>query len=324
MILILSEPGDDTVRYVLPYLERRGVAVLWWDPATFPANSTATVHFSADGRRKLLRVDDDLHDLGEVTAVWERRPGKPVIPSEVTDPTHRQHAAWTCGDFVMGMIESLRARRLPGPRGAVQLADNKLVNLARAADLGFVVPETTVTNDPAELVPAWERARGRLIGKTALPYGFQLDGEDHGLFTSPIHRRHLAGRQRLRYEPMILQPNVDKAVELRVTVVGDRVFAAEIDSQASRTTSQDWRHYDDQTVRYATHDMPVAEQARCLELVRSFGLNYGALDFIVTPDGRYVFLEINPNGQWGWIEELTGLHIAEAIAEWLTADEGAS
>ncbi len=324
MILILSEPDDGTVRYVLPYLERRGATVLWWDPATFPARSTATVRFSADGHSRLLRVDEDLYDLGDVTAVWERRPGTPVIPSQVSDPGHRRHAAWTCGDFVTGLVESLRARKLPGTRGAVRLADNKLVNLARAAELGFVVPETTVTNDPAELIPAWERARGRLIGKTALPYGFQIDGEDHGLFTSPIHRRHLAGRHRLRYEPMILQPNLEKAVELRVTVVGDRVFAAEIDSQSSRATRQDWRHYDDQTVKYTTHDMPAREQARCVELVRSFELNYGALDFIVTPEGQYVFLEINPSGQWGWIEELTGLPIAEAIADWLTADEGVS
>ena len=58
-------------------------------------------------------------------------------------------------------------------------------------------------------------------------------------------------------------------------------------------------------------------------LVRRLGLAYGAIDLVLTPDGRYVFLEINPNGQYLWIEQLTGLPISEAIAEWLMHREPA-
>jgi glutathione synthase/RimK-type ligase-like ATP-grasp enzyme len=125
---------------------------------------------------------------------------------------------------------------------------------------------------------------------------------------------------------VIFQQYVPKRVELRVTVVGRRVFAAEIDSQASRSTRHDWRHYDDPNVQYRIHTLPPEMARACVRLVEALGLSFGAIDLIQTPEGKYVFLEINPNGQWGWIEDLTGLPISDAIADWLAGsgepDEG--
>ena len=65
------------------------------------------------------------------------------------------------------------------------------------------------------------------------------------------------------------------------------------------------------------HVLPVAEVRRCRALVRRLGLRFGAIDMVQTPSGEHVFLEINPNGQWLWIERATGLPIANAIARLL-------
>ena len=156
-----------------------------------------------------------------------------------------------------------------------------------------------------------------MITKTLDFHPFALDGEDRHLFTASVPRRRLTGRHRLRYGPAILQPNLPKAYELRVTVVGERVFAARIDSQASRLTALDWRHYEDPKVGYAAYDLPRDVADRCVRLVAGLGLSFGALDFIVTPDGRHVFLELNVNGQWAFVEMLTGMPIGDAIADWL-------
>jgi glutathione synthase/RimK-type ligase-like ATP-grasp enzyme len=119
----------------------------------------------------------------------------------------------------------------------------------------------------------------------------------------------------VRHAPVVVQEYVPKQVELRITVVGDRVFAAEIDSQASPMARHDWRAGDPRTMAHRRHPLPLKEAERCLRLTRALDLCFGAIDMVLTPGGEYVFLEINPNGQWGWIQDLTGMPIAEVLAE---------
>ncbi|GGK81117.1 hypothetical protein Sme01_44400 [Sphaerisporangium melleum] len=318
MILILSDLRDDTVEMVLPKLKRLGVPVTWWDSGDYPARSRITLALGADGARRLmLHTATGTLDLSTVTAVWRRRPTGPTPAAHVSEPTHRTHVDWQAQFLLDGAWDLIPARWLPSRREPERRAHNKIINLARAASLGFAVPETVFTNDPAELVPAYERAGGRLVAKQINSDSFTVDGADHRTYTTVLTRRHLTSRHLLQHEPVILQPYVPKAVELRVIVVGDRVFAAEIDAQASRTAREDWRHYDDDRVRYAAHELPEDVRRRCAELVASFELTYGAIDLIRTPRGEYVFLEINPNGAWAFVEMRTGLPISDAIAEWL-------
>ncbi|MGV9773107.1 MvdC/MvdD family ATP grasp protein [Streptosporangium sp. NPDC003464] len=317
VLLIISSARDDSVHTVLPKLEERGVPLLWWDEADYPGASTLTTRY-ADGRwQQELTYRGQTHDLSKVTAVWHRRPDKPSAP-EVREPSQREFAEHVARLALRGAYDLMAgARWLPAPPQHALAVDNKLLHLYRATELGFSVAETVVTNDPDELVPAWHRASGRLITKTLEYRPFTLDDEARYLFTALVPRRRLSGRHRLRHAPAMLQPNVAKAYELRVTVVGERVYAARIDSQASRLTSLDWRHYDDPKVGYSAYDLPPDVADRCVRLVAGLGLTFGALDFIVTPDGRYVFLEINVNGQWAFVELLSGLPISDGIADWL-------
>ncbi len=115
----------------------------------------------------------------------------------------------------------------------------------------------------------------------------------------------------------MFQEYVQKSFEVRVTAVGETIFAAAIHSQMSPRSRVDWRRYDLDHTPYEPHSLPRVIEEKCYKLMAILGLHYGALDFIVQPDGKYVFLEINPVGQWGWIEYLTGLPITEAIADLL-------
>jgi glutathione synthase/RimK-type ligase-like ATP-grasp enzyme len=103
-------------------------------------------------------------------------------------------------------------------------------------------------------------------------------------------------------------------------VVGTRVFAAEIRSQDSQRQQTDWRHRPEygQSRFYAVHSLPANVARQCVHLVKALNLTFGALDLILTPDDRYVFLEVNSNGQWAYIENILGLPISDAIAELLT------
>jgi len=110
---------------------------------------------------------------------------------------------------------------------------------------------------------------------------------------------------------------VEKLFELRVTVVSDKCFACKINSQTldDEKGKIDWRQGYDYGLEHEVYDLPSEIEVQCIEYLETLGLNFGCFDFIVTPAGGYVFLECNPNGQWLWIEEATGMKISETIAE---------
>ena len=120
--------------------------------------------------------------------------------------------------------------------------------------------------------------------------------------------------------PVIYQREIAKACDLRVTVIGERLFATAIHSQADNETEVDWRRGSRVDLVHELVELPEELAARCLELTRALDLRYGAIDLIRDSDGANRFLEINPNGQWAWIERRTGAPLSAAIVDALLAD----
>jgi glutathione synthase/RimK-type ligase-like ATP-grasp enzyme len=93
-------------------------------------------------------------------------------------------------------------------------------------------------------------------------------------------------------------------------------MSAAINSQASERAAHDWRRDGIRMIQdWQPYELPRGVEEKILRLMDYFVLNYGAIDIIVTPDGRHVFLEINPVGEFFWLERYTGLPIADTIAE---------
>jgi glutathione synthase/RimK-type ligase-like ATP-grasp enzyme len=144
-------------------------------------------------------------------------------------------------------------------------------------------------------------------------------GEEQVVFTTPLGARELEDLEGLDLCPMTFQEHVAKALELRVTVVGSQVMAASIDSQALPGARDDWRREGVTLINaWRPYTLPDLVQAQVLGMMEALGLNYGAFDFIVTPDGRHVFLEVNPAGEFMWLARRPGLPIVEALADVLT------
>jgi glutathione synthase/RimK-type ligase-like ATP-grasp enzyme len=202
--------------------------------------------------------------------------------------------------------------------------------LTRAASLGLDVPRTLMTLDPAEAVEFCAQCGGQVLfkvmerptvldlAKGAGPNGEELRAVYAKIIDLETLKRNSLG---IRNASCLFQEYVEKSFELRVTIVGERFFVAEIHSQESEFTRTDWRRGALPTLRQGSVPDDIAR--KCLALMKAYGLSFSAMDFIVTRDGRFVFLELNPNGQWGFIERLVPeLKIADAIAERLI--EGAA
>jgi glutathione synthase/RimK-type ligase-like ATP-grasp enzyme len=266
-------------------------------------------------------VDGEKFNLGEIGSAWDHRPGVPQ-PAENLSPLSRRFAASEASQFIDTVWRSLDCQWIPAHKAVVLRAQHKASQLQLAQSLGFEIPPTLITNSPAEFREFYRRQGGRIISKVfhrnvllreddpAEPAAFQC-------MTHIVSNREVGYGSSIRYSPVIFQGYVPKRLELRVTVVGRRVLAAAIHSQDTNRTRHDWRHADLQHTRYEPYTLPADVEARCLCLLDRMGLCFGAIDLVLTPDGRYVFLEINPSGQWRWVETMTGLPIADAMAELL-------
>ena len=322
MILILTSAGDTHADHVEGLLRDRGASCVRFDPAGFP-RARITMAYASDGpSRCTLRRDDEDIDLGSLGAVWYRRPGAPSAHEDIRDEQTRVFVEQESRAFLQDLWQSLDCRWLPGTHATVRDASLKASQLKVAAALGFELPPTLLTNDPADLLDFYRQHDGRIVSKLVAQSIHTTVGPTFARYTELVSKRDLANANALSYCPVILQAYVPKRVELRITVVGRQVFAAEIHSQVSNHTRVDWRRYDDGQTPYRSHALPVGIESCCVALVEELGLCYGAIDMVLTPDGRYVFLELNPNGQYLWIEQETGLPISDAICDLLMVGSG--
>ncbi|MGH3828809.1 MAG: ATP-grasp ribosomal peptide maturase, partial [Pseudonocardiaceae bacterium] len=245
--------------------------------------------------------------LDEVKAIYYRRPGR--FEFDIRIPLAM--VPWCEGQArfgFWGVLESLPATWI-NPPSSVHQAEYKPRQLAHATAAGLTVPPTLVTNDPHAVADFAVKQPHGIVTKTL--YARMPRAEDGRLsgvvYTSDVPPDRYRDPS-ITATAHLFQAKLAKIADLRVTVIGESVFATHIDNPGEL----DWRRsYDNITYRpYALPDTVLAGVRR---LMRSLGLVFGALDFVLTDQGHQ-FIEINPNGQWGWIEHQTGQPISRAIA----------
>ncbi|MDJ0620554.1 MAG: hypothetical protein QNJ63_28105 [Calothrix sp. MO_192.B10] len=320
MLLILTEPLDIHADHVVKKLKMHGVPFVRFHPADFPTKAQISFSCSPNGQTSyILHTEAKTIELNQVKAVWYRRPRMPVVHSELLNSTERDSIAGECQDVLDDVWNSLDCLFLPAPRAVIKRAQMKASQLKIAGALGFELPPTLITNSPEDLLEFYRQHNGQIISKLAGFSFFRKVGTPFCRYTEVVSKQDIGYFHDIRYSPMIFQAYVPKQVELRVIVVGQQVFAAEIHSQISYRTRHDWRRYDRNETPYLPHALPLEIAKHCIALVNRLELCYGAIDMVLTPEGRYIFLEINPNGQYLWIEYETGLPISDAICDLLLA-----
>lgn len=318
MIVLLTHKQDSTADRVVDELHRRRVPFVRVNTEDFPARTRCSIRLP-DAAPLAARLDlDGGRQLSpeQVTAVWYRRPEPSDIDPRVTDRAARRFAAQEARAALDGLLALAPQARWVNRPHANRAGEIRPAQLKAAAGEGLLIPNTLITNDSAEARAFHAEMSGAVVVKSIGP-AFHDPRHTTRVYTSRVHEEHLAHLDDdLAHAPVLLQEQIAKRLEIRLTLVGDQVFAAQIDSQASLVTKDDWRR-DALAAPHAVHHLPDEIAAACLRVLSRFDLQFGTMDLILTPDGRYVFLELNPNGEWDWIEALTGLPIASALADLL-------
>jgi glutathione synthase/RimK-type ligase-like ATP-grasp enzyme len=261
--------------------------------------------------------------FGDICAAWYRRsravfaplPSLNLLYGDVENFVRVQSTATLSGLFAG--LQTLWV----GQPFKLRQADVKAVQLAEAARAGLATPATLISNDP-DRAAAFVEALGDTECAIKPLIATRVDGEEGARLplTRILPRGHAL--ESLALSPSIFQPYIEKAFELRCVVMGEAIFTAKLDSQAHESTRTDWRAGDveDQDVGYEVYDLPAGVRAGLQRLMGSFGINFASIDMIVTPEGEFVFLDLNPNGQWLWLEEELGLPLVAGMADLLTSE----
>jgi glutathione synthase/RimK-type ligase-like ATP-grasp enzyme len=316
MLLIVTNKADLAVDYLILRLEERGIPFFRLNTEDFLSEYTITIRL--DGRHFEGTIHSVHHGdirVRDIHGAYFRQPVAPDLDDLIT----QRHRAFANRE-VLEVLRSLwrlidESVWLNDPRRLL-LANNKALQLSQAAGLGFLIPQTLITVCPESVREFADVYGSHIIGK-AVKHGFYRS-EDKVLlaFTQRLDESFYDNMAEFCKVPMIYQPEIRKQYDVRVTVVGDSVFPTAIYSQEHTATSVDWRTWDiltDCDLRHGAITLPSDIAAKCASLTKSFGLRYSAIDMVYSTDGNYYFLEMNPNGQWAWIEGKVGYPIRDAI-----------
>ncbi|MEZ5978080.1 MAG: MvdC family ATP-grasp ribosomal peptide maturase [Planctomycetota bacterium] len=322
-VLVLTHRDDFyTVDRVAQELVQRGARPIRVDGDRFPTEVRLSSREGVGGASRVLETADARATSDEIRAVWVRhlfpaRYDGRAIDERFREGAMRESAAALEG-FLGGMPDVRWIDRLDAGRSAAE----KLRQLRIASEVGLTVPRTLVTNDPDALRTFAEEIGGDLVAKLLTRLSTGMEKQSFSVPTSLVSEADLVDAGSLSLCPMVFQELVPKAVELRIAYVGGRLFTGAIDASGSSTGRIDWREADPSEASWQEGDVPdeVANSLRAL--MQRLGLVYGAIDVIRTPEGEHVFLEVNPNGEWGMLEFVLGLPVAAALADELLREPG--
>jgi glutathione synthase/RimK-type ligase-like ATP-grasp enzyme len=309
-ILLATNKRDITTDFVVLELRRRNIPFLRLNTEDLPQSAVTFEPRAVDGWQ--VTTDDLSHALSSFTAGYYRRPSTPVPAAEISDPVAQEYCISEWSAVLRSLWNALDGRWLNSPF-AILRAEDKPKQLAVAASLGFQIPDTIVTNDAQAAIRFADRHK--IIGKPLRHALLERGKTGEVIFTTRLCRADLEDGAAVSLAPCIFQREIPKKCDVRVTVVGKNVFAVAIWSQATTDTATDWRKGSNPDLVHEIIDLPVEISERCIALTQLFDIAFGAIDLVLDQEDDYWFLEINPNGQWAWIERRTGLPITSAIVD---------
>jgi glutathione synthase/RimK-type ligase-like ATP-grasp enzyme len=221
---------------------------------------------------------------------------------------------------LIGTTLAHTARWMSHP-AAIWCAEHKAYQLQIARECGFLIPETVITNDPDVIRKAFAAFGKMMIVKPTHGGYVDYGHEQRAVYTSQVLEEHMSEAASASLSPAIYQRLIPKKSDLRVTVVGNEAFTAEIHSQRDPAASVDWRRTSDPNLPHSRFSLPEAIQSSVHALMAKLNLQFGAIDLIRTEDEKCVFLEVNPNGQWLWLDDMLDFDISSSIARWLAGED---
>ncbi len=309
-VVVVTSLMDVTADGVIEQLRRRSVPVVRFDVAELGRGLTVSTRLGSSGLAGGLTTPTRALGLGAIRSLYWRRPSAVTYPE--LSPQDAVFAKAQAVDGLKSFVRNLEDCFYVSHPAAIQAAEDKAAQLLAATELGMRVPDTLMTNSLEDARAFAAEHRDQVIYKPIRHTDYEVNGEPVTIWTKPVTAAELD--ESVRVTMHLFQEKINKVADWRITVIGDDIFAVQIDAPADLL---DWR-YDYDALSYTTVDLPPQLTDQLHAYVKRFGLAYGSFDFGITAEGEPVFFECNPNGQFAWLEEPTGLPMTAAVADLLS------
>jgi hypothetical protein len=310
-IIVVTYEGDNAApQLVLDALDRRGAESWRLDSDRFPLDIRLSM--VAISEQSTLSTPAGAVPLDRLRSVWVRRLAiAHALPTD-DEPGVREASVAESRLSMRAWLDGLDVRVMDRP-SIVDGARDKMRQLRVARDVGMAVPATLLSNDPEQVRRFAAELQGAVVAKMLHPFALGSPDDERVVFTSPVRPEDLADLAGLSRSPMVFQQAIRSVVELRVTVVGETALVAALDRGPDQPV--DWREDAPRLAsRWEGGALTPSIQAQLAAILRKLGLRFGAFDLAVDDRGTCWFLEVNPSGEWLWLEQGIGLPIADAIA----------
>nr|WP_315468457.1 hypothetical protein [uncultured Undibacterium sp.] len=309
-ILIISNSTDLHVDLITETLQRKGHNAFRLNLDCFPRDYQLTQTFNRHGSEGEIKhlLSGSSIQLHEIASIWARKPGDFSFRSDDLGVQEKTYAKLEAEQTLFGLLFGLNCFWIGHPlimRGAMWKGEQ----LQRALRFGFQIPNSIISNQPQHIRDFYQAQQASIIFKSMSSASLAADQVEftdrrtHGITTTLVDEELMENIDAVSELPCHFQKYIHKQYELRVTLIGEHIFAAKIHSQADDRTMIDSRDMSAE-IPYEATQLPANIEQQCRDFVSSYGLNFSALDLIVTPENEYVFLENNPAGQFLYIEQL--------------------
>ncbi|THF52749.1 MvdD family ATP-grasp ribosomal peptide maturase [Flavobacterium supellecticarium] len=317
VLIITHSQDNECIDIVSEKIRKHGGEPIRFDVDEYPLKYNLSSCFENGEWKIYLDHEGNRVGLHDIVAVWYRRSNN--LGGNLSEVLEREYLGSVYGEIratFFGFLESLPCFQI-GRYSKYRRLDSKEEQMRIADFLGMKVPETCITNSPQEAKRFVREHPKGVITKMQSSFAIERNGVENVVFTNLIKEEDLDEIETLQYCPMQFQEKLEKKVELRITIVGDAVFAFEIDSQKLDNAKLDWRREGVELLRdWIPYELPSDLKDKLLQMMDMYEINYGAIDVIVTPDDDYYFLEINSAGEFFWLDRLMENNpISEQIAK---------
>ncbi|MFA6241782.1 MAG: hypothetical protein WC655_12690 [Candidatus Hydrogenedentales bacterium] len=313
MILIITGTQDATADYLLPFLVRSGFACLRLDTDTLLSRSC----FSYEAGIPVIEWEGCRHSPEVFSNVWYRRPER-LEDERFSGSPEGQYVLDEWAAALEGFLAHIPKARWMNHPSCNAAASRKLEQLSTAQILGLRVPDTLLTQNESKLRKFFADHNGRVVVKPLSTGYIKRSGEqtDSLIYSNLVPEAFLHSLEDLSLCPTLFQQFIDKKSDVRITVVDEDMIAVELCGLDDNGVQLcDIRRNNMKGVSYSRVPLPPDVQSSLAALVRNYGLRFAAIDMVVSRDGEWYFLEVNPNGQWAWLDLALGPRIAESFVK---------
>ncbi|MBB1489569.1 MvdC/MvdD family ATP grasp protein [Oceanospirillum sediminis] len=306
MLLIISNKKDLSTDYLILRIKDRGVKYIRINTEDYLNNWDFHISSNNHVYSTILRVFDKSISIEEINGAYIRQPELPVFKTEAEDQLFVKREI---GESLRSFWRSINDTIWLNAPHKILRSSNKPEQLKIAAKIGFNIPDTCISNNYDIAYNFFKKHQGKVVAK-AVKHGFDYNGCRARVAPTQLIDINLFENFDSYFNiPMIYQECIVKKYDIRITVVGNNVLATAIYSQVDNLTKIDWRLHDTYNIdlKHQKVNVPQYIVDYCLSINKHYGLRYSAIDMILSEEGVYYFLEINPNGQWAWLEQ-KGLH----------------